>query len=273
MRGIQEAVAKKAAAADEAATSRLSASTAAVGEAAKTGLAPPKPKFEVGTIAALGVAVTGITGVFTALLTSFLGLGAWIPLGIAGIFLAISGPSMLIAWLKLRQRNLGPILDANGWAVNTLTKVNIPLGGSLTVMPKIPAGSRRSLVDPYAPKRSPLPKILAVLLVLAGIAYGLYRTNLLHRWFPGYGWLEYVSSSFDGKNEGIAGDPEPVKVRLGSGAPNVSVSGLDGVTQLPVDPFAKTITVPMADAKPDTVITLTDATTMKTHLIKVVAKK
>ena len=32
--------------------------------------------------------------------------------------LAISGPSMLIAWLKLRQRNIGPILDANGWAVN-----------------------------------------------------------------------------------------------------------------------------------------------------------
>jgi len=26
---------------------------------------------------------------------------------------------MIIAWLKMRQRNLGPILDANGWAVNS----------------------------------------------------------------------------------------------------------------------------------------------------------
>ena len=44
------------------------------------------------------------------------------PLGVVGLVLLISGPSMLIAFLKLRQRNLGPILDANGWAVNTMTK-------------------------------------------------------------------------------------------------------------------------------------------------------
>ena len=186
LRGIQEAIAKRAADADTAATSKLAAGVQAAGTAATTGGEPPKPKFEVGTIAALGVAVTGITGVFTALLTSFLGLGAWIPLGILGIILAISGPSMFIAWLKLRTRNLGPILDANGWAVNTLTRVNVPLGGSLTELPVIPAGSHRSLVDPYAPKRSPWPRILMVLLVLAGLGYTLYRTNLLHKWLPKY---------------------------------------------------------------------------------------
>ena len=138
LRSIQETVAKKAAAADEEATGKLAAhaTTAGAEAAAKPG-APPKPKFEVGTIAALGVAVSGIAGVFTALLTGFLDLGPWIPLGIVGIVLAISGPSMFIAWLKLRVRNLGPILDANGWAVNTLTRVNVPLGGSLTALPKI----------------------------------------------------------------------------------------------------------------------------------------
>jgi len=47
--------------------------------------------------------------------------------GALGLLLAISGPSMLIAWLKLRQRNVGPILDANGWSVNALAKINIPL--------------------------------------------------------------------------------------------------------------------------------------------------
>jgi hypothetical protein len=187
LRSIQETVAKKAAAADEAATGKLTAgASAAVAEAAKPGAAPPKPKFEVGTIAALGVAVSGIAGVFTALLTGFLDLGPWIPLGIIGIVLAISGPSMFIAWLKLRQRNLGPILDANGWAVNTLTRINVPLGGALTALPKIPPGSERSLVDPYAVKKSVWPKVLFVLLLLAGIGYGLYRTNLLHKWLPEY---------------------------------------------------------------------------------------
>jgi hypothetical protein len=187
LRGIQEMVAKRAAAADEAATGKLAAGVTAAGTAAATpGTPPPKPKFEVGTIAALGVAVTGITGVFTALLTSFFGLGAWIPLGIAGILLAVSGPSMFIAWLKLRTRNLGPILDANGWAVNTLTRVNMPLGRALTAMAQIPPGSDRSLVDPYAPKRSIWPLVILVLLLLGVAGYALYRTNLAHELLPQY---------------------------------------------------------------------------------------
>ena len=72
------------------------------------------------------------------------GLGLWMPLGFVGALLLISGPSMLIAWLKLRRRNLGPILDANGWALNAMAKVNVPLGGSLTKLAKLPAGSSRS---------------------------------------------------------------------------------------------------------------------------------
>jgi hypothetical protein len=132
------------------------------------------------------VAVGGITAAFGALLQAFFGLGIWMPLGVVGLILAISGPSMAVAWLKLRKRNLGPILDANGWAVNTLTKVNIPLGTSLTEMPKLPAGSERSLVDPYAPKKSIWPIVLVWLLILGGITYGLYYFNLLNQWTNGW---------------------------------------------------------------------------------------
>jgi hypothetical protein len=191
LRGIQEAIAKKAAAADEAATARLAAGANAAGEAAKTGTAPEKPKFDIGMVAALGVAVGGISTAAAGLLTGFLDLKEWIPVGIVGILLAISGPSMFIAWMKLRLRNLGPILDANGWAVNTMTRVNIPLGGSLTDLPRIPAGSERSLVDPYAPKKSPWPKVIVFLLVLGAVGYGLYRTNVLHKWFPDLPWLKH----------------------------------------------------------------------------------
>jgi len=63
--------------------------------------------------------------------------------------LLISGPSMLIAWLKLRQRTLGPILEGNGWAVNGRVRINIPLGSALTDVAALPAGARRSLDDPY----------------------------------------------------------------------------------------------------------------------------
>src|SRR5690606_25035826 len=80
--------------------------------------AEPAKKIDVGTVAALGVAVgaigafvTGVLGYVTGVFT----LPFWqVCLVFAGVVLAISLPSMAIAWLKLRQRNMGPILDANG---------------------------------------------------------------------------------------------------------------------------------------------------------------
>jgi hypothetical protein len=184
MRWIEEQVAKRAAAADSASSEKLTAAAGKVGDAAATGKPAEPKKFDPSVVALFSVAIAGITGVVGTIISVFTGMGAWLPVGLLGVILGISGPSMLIAWLKLRQRNLGPILDANGWAVNTLTRVNIPLGSSLTELPKLPAGSTRSLVDPYAPKRSPWPRILLVLLVLAAVAWTLYRTNLLHKWLP-----------------------------------------------------------------------------------------
>jgi hypothetical protein len=62
---------------------------------------------------------------------------------------------MAVAWLKLHRRNLGPILDANGWAVNAQARVNVPLGGSLTKLAELPKGSTLSLTDPFAEKKTP----------------------------------------------------------------------------------------------------------------------
>lgn len=268
LRGIQEAVAKKAAAADEAATARLAAGAQAAGEAAKTGAAPEKPKFDIGMVAALGVAVGGISTAAAGLLSGFLGLGAWIPIGVIGILLAISGPSMFIAWMKLRQRNLGPILDANGWAVNTMTKVNIPLGGSLTDLPRIPAGSERSLVDPYAPKKSPWPKVILFLVVLGLVAFALYKTNLLHKWTNGYVPLGHVETSLlADKSEGVAGDPVTLTVRSNGQVLLVFDENDQPVGQpLPVVAGKATLTIPadkaaghlrIADAASDTNVKVT----------------
>jgi hypothetical protein len=70
---------------------------------------------------------------------------------------------MAIAWLKLRKRNLGPILDANGWAVNAKAKMNVPFGGALTGVAALPPGATFGAVDDkYAEKRSVWPKVLAV---------------------------------------------------------------------------------------------------------------
>ncbi len=161
LRMIEEAIAKRAsdaaAAQDAALGASVEATHAAVVEGGTAAATPPPPPrgFDVGTVAALGVAVGGITAALGALLGAFFGLGIWMPLGLIGLILCISGPSMAVAWLKLHRRNLGPILDANGWAVNAQARVNVPLGGSLTKVAELPKGSSLSLTDPFAEKQTP----------------------------------------------------------------------------------------------------------------------
>ena len=107
-------------------------------------------------------------GALGTIFAKLLGLELWqIPLALAAILLAISLPSVLIAWLKLHKRNLGPILDANGWAVNAKALINIPFGRSLTGMPVLPPGSHRDLVDPYAEKKR--GRTVALLVVLVAV--------------------------------------------------------------------------------------------------------
>jgi hypothetical protein len=122
------------------------------------------------------------------MLQAFFGLGIWMPLGVVALVMLISGPSMLIAWLKLRHRNLGPLLDANGWAINGRVRINVPFGEALTGVAALPPGSARSFNDPYAVRKIPWPAIVVVLAILAWSAFCLNEAGLLHRWF-GFGKL------------------------------------------------------------------------------------
>ncbi len=126
-----------------------------------------------GIFAALGLAVGAIGTALAAVMAGLFSLVWWqIPLVVVGVLLLISGPSMLMAFLTLRRRNLGPLLDANGWAVNTRAKINVPFGAALTGLARLPAGAKRSLADPFAEKKRPWGSLLILLLVL--ITAGLF---------------------------------------------------------------------------------------------------
>lgn len=163
VRLIEEMVAKRAAEKEAAADAKIgtAATTAANVDKAKPADAPKK--IDVGTVAAISVAIAGIGAMLTTIIGYVAGLFTlpfWmLCLALAGIVLVISGPSMLIAWLKLRQRNLGPILDANGWAVNGRVKMNVPFGKSLTHVAELPEGSIPS-ADPYGDKPSAWPGLI-----------------------------------------------------------------------------------------------------------------
>lgn len=135
-----------------------------------------------GIFAAVGLALGFIASAATMLVTGFLSLRLWqMPLAVAGVLLLISGPSMLLAAFKLHQRNLAPLLDANGWAINGRTRLNIPFGTSLTHMAKMPQGAQRVRGDLHPDhKRSPWPWLLLVVLVCAGAL--LWDMGLLPQW-------------------------------------------------------------------------------------------
>lgn len=152
LRMIEEQVAKRAAAADAEATGKLAAAATQTAHADKAKIETPKT-VDVGAVAAIGVAVMGAVSAMTLILGYVFKLAPWqFPLVPVGLMLLISTPSMIIAWLKLRQRTLGPLLEANGWAVNGRVKINIPFGTALTETAKLPPGAQRSLEDPYEDK-------------------------------------------------------------------------------------------------------------------------
>jgi hypothetical protein len=140
---------------------------------------PLKPPFDVGKFAgifaAIGLAIGAIGGILASVVGGLLGLKFWqIPLAVAGLMLLVSCPSMLLAWFKLKRRNLGPILDANGWAINARVLVNIPFGTSLTGLAHLPKGANRSLVDPFVKERVQWPYYLIIavaICVLIGLWY------------------------------------------------------------------------------------------------------
>ena len=154
VRLVEEQIAKRAAAADAEAQAKVGATATAVAQAhkAKPAAKEEPKKLDLGTITLIGTAISGVSGMIGVFLGTLLGLGIWMPLGILGIVLLISGPAMLLAYMKLRQRNLAPILDANGWAINTKAKMNVPFGAALTHVAKLPPNAERSLEDPYAEK-------------------------------------------------------------------------------------------------------------------------
>lgn len=177
VRMIEEQVAKRAAAGEAAADARLSSTAATTANVDKT--KPPEPKkIDVGTVAALGVAFGALATAFAAIagyLAGVLTLPFWqVCLAFVGMLLLISTPSMAIAWLKLRQRNMGPILDANGWAVNGRVKMNVPFGGTLTQVAHLPPGAAPSFAVKYPETPTALPKLIMTLL---GIAFAISLLN------------------------------------------------------------------------------------------------
>ena len=145
------------------------------------GDAAAKPAFDIakfaGIFAAIGMAL-GMIG--TALVSVAKGLSGftwwqYIVLFVV-ILLVISGPSMIMAYMKLRRRNLAPVLNANGWAVNSDALISVLFGRTLTEQVSFPL-----IKDPLANKKNKMKPWQATLLTILCVAilcvggWGVYK--------------------------------------------------------------------------------------------------
>lgn len=178
---VENMINKRAAEKDSKMMNEATAKLAATPDLKPNETAPaPAQPFDIakfaGIFAALGMALGMIGTALVSVAKGFAALTWWQGiLVVIGILLFISGPSMVMAWLKLRRRNLAPILNANGWAMNASSIVNITFGGTLTETAHFP---KIKMQDPFAKKKMAAWKrwliVISSLLVLAGAAVGVW---------------------------------------------------------------------------------------------------
>lgn len=143
--------------------------------------AAPAPKPPDATALASGVAARGVgVGMAGAACAGLIGLVAGLPLwkvlaGVAAIILLVSLPSVVLAWFRLRTRDLGAILNAGGWAVNRPLTFSVGLARTFTRRAPLPAGTAVAR-DPYA-RHGVLGCLLLVALLGAAAAGVCWRLH------------------------------------------------------------------------------------------------
>lgn len=200
-RFIEKTIEKNAADKDDKVTADMTAKVAAPGEEKK---APFDIAKYAGIFAAVGLALAAIGGALAVIAKSLSGFvwWQWLVL-IAVIMLVISGPAMILAWLKLRKRSLSPVLNANGWAINAAVKVNITFGATLTEVSKVPTVAEP---DPYADKTPWWKKLICWIICLGIIFWICYSQNWIEKWTNNSKWHHEKS-----KKEKVEETPAPTE--------------------------------------------------------------
>lgn len=123
--------------------------------------------------------------------------------GVAGIIVLLAG---FLGWLKLRRRDMSPVLEASGWALNAQMKMTSRLGYVFTRSPGLPKGTQRDYTDVLgvvedeaATEERRRRNLLIRRLILLGIVALLY-------------FVFFYKMKFDSEVKGPDGKPVPVEM-------------------------------------------------------------
>ena len=172
---INEKINKSASEKNDKAFADMTATADSAAAQPKEAGAAVKSSFDIakfaGIFAAIGMALGFLGSALASLVKGAVSIGPWkVLLVILAIMLVISGPAMFIAWRKLRRRDLGPLLNANGWAINAKSLVRVKFGRTLTSLAKYP---KLTAVDKKARRRAWIRRIVLTLLLLA-LGFGAF---------------------------------------------------------------------------------------------------
>jgi hypothetical protein len=119
------------------------------------------------TAAAMGIAVGLISTAVAGFVSALSRMPLWkTAVGLVVLLLIISGPSMILTWFKLRARNVAPILNACGWAVNRNLRLTLKLGRIFTTEAMLPAHAERQLNDPFADDNVARNRLILIVILI-----------------------------------------------------------------------------------------------------------
>ncbi len=102
-------------------------------------------------VTAGGVALGAIGLAIGSIVSALKGVVWWkIALGVAGLIVLFSLPSLMIAAYKILTRRLAVVLEGSGWAMNDQMRLNFSLGRLFTRRPPRPEGSYVDWTDQVA---------------------------------------------------------------------------------------------------------------------------
>ena len=111
------------------------------------------------SVAAIGIGIGMVGAALAGLMKAISGMAWWqILVAIVAVVFIVSFPSVILTWFKLRQRDLGAILNASGWAINRPMRFSMARARAFTVCAR----------DPFL-KITLIAALIAVLAVIGGI--------------------------------------------------------------------------------------------------------
>ncbi len=178
---ISQQVNKLLASKQDSALGNISTKIEKSAKSAGTGAIEPPKKVDgaalASSVAALGIAVGMVGAAIGGLLSAIAGIPLWkTAIGLIVAILAVSTPSVIITWFNLRSRNIAPILNASGWAINRPLKFSFKLAAIWTCLAKIPERSVVSHTDPFA-DRNHWRGIIAMAVIIAAAIAGYFVWN------------------------------------------------------------------------------------------------